>query len=36
MLVENAQITPGKKAMKMTGRIVNSKFIPESLNYNYN
>ena len=35
MLVENAQITPGKKAIKLNGHIENKKFIPESLNYSY-
>ena len=32
---ENAQITRGKKAFTLTGKVVENKLISESLNYNY-
>lgn len=32
---ENAQITRGKKAFTLTGKMSGNKFIAESLNYNY-
>lgn len=32
---ENAQITKGKKAFTITGKIEGKKFLSESLNYNY-
>lgn len=35
LIGENAQITKGRKAFTLTGRVSGNKFITESLNYNY-
>ena len=34
-LGENVQITKGKRAFSLTGKISGNKFLPESFNYNY-